>query len=112
MLFMIGKAARGSTLTKRARTTLVLKVFVNYIQTTATLRLFTTRAPSSIKSLFGFSSVADGLSLDSLVLQCSVRISLWEQTTFYLTFPLLVAVLPPLVFYAAMWINRRRGKVR
>lgn len=72
----------------------------------ATLRLFSSRAPTLIKGMFGVGSIGDGFSLDSLVVQCAVNIPYYEQVAIYLSLPIAIAVVPAVALAALYWFRR------
>ena len=80
-------------------------------QLISTMRLFTTRAPTMIKGMFGIASMSDGFSLDSIVVQCAVKVGFWQQVAVFLLAPPVMATVPPIVMFVRYQSGRWSGRV-
>ncbi len=87
-----------------------LTVYV-YAQMISTLRLFSSRAPDLIRSLFGIASTVDGFSLDNVVIQCAVKIPLWNQVAAYMLMPFAAVIVPSIIVFLLFHIRKFAGKV-
>ncbi len=64
---------------KRSKTVSILRIFVNYAQANASMGSFSTKAPALIRSMFDVSTVADGMSLNSVLVQCALKLPYYGQ---------------------------------
>lgn len=65
-----------------------------------------------MKSIFGVASTGDGFSLDSVVVQCAVKITFWQQVSMYLLAPFVIGALPPFIVMTVYKTRERLGKVQ
>ena len=66
---------------KRSPFMSVSRVFINWMQATATIGSFAYTVPDVVKSVLGFTNEADGLSLNSGFLQCVLPLSIFESVS-------------------------------